>query len=879
MNPRGCKVLVFAKTRCKLNSVGGNHDLGNINFKARLLVSFTFALIVFLGVFIFNTYQHELRDIDEASERLAESALELFRVQINSDAAALAVSIGFISENRELAALMVKGDRGALLASANPVYQELSKNQKVTHFYFQTPNRVNFLRVHNPAFYGDLINRYVALKAEKTQNLFYGIELGKFGHLTLRVVSPWIVDGKLIGYLELGEEIGHILENIKNTLDVDFILTIDKNLLKQSDWEEGSGMFGHKGKWNSLLDSVIAGTSLGDIGNLLKIVKSGRDKIFSDEKKGIANFFYKDDMNSRYDVNIMRLEDVSGRSVASLYILWNITGVIAGALYYVLLVGAVSLVTGALLFVLFYITINRVEGELSFFYKSLEAASADNACLAAAVEQADEMVVMTDKDGTIQYVNLAFEGVTGYSREEILGKKPDILSSGKQDETFYRTMWNTIYAGDIWKGRFVNKKKNGTFFDSDCVISPVRGQDGAIVNYVSLQRDVTRDRKLESKLRASQKMEAIGTLAGGIAHDFNNILTGIIGYTELANDDLKEGSEAKENLDAALKAGARAKDLVAEILTFSRDGEQAVNQVYLQTVVRDTLAMLRPIIPSTISIRESIDDSLPAIMANGTQITQVIMNLCTNAEHSMRKNGGVLKITLGGFEADADFASLHEGVAPGFYVRLTIRDTGHGMDKETADRIFEPFFTTKDVGEGTGMGLSVVHGIVCDHGGLITVSSELGKGTTFTIYLPVQKHPVVEDEAGFIFSTGGSERVLYVDDEESIAMMVERSLSRLGYDVVAVSNPCDALDLFKSAPESFDIVLTDQTMPSMTGIELAREVLRISPDTPVVLCTGYSHTVNEEIARDMGIVDFVMKPISKSVLSEVIRRALDNVNH
>ncbi|VAX19884.1 diguanylate cyclase/phosphodiesterase (GGDEF & EAL domains) with PAS/PAC sensor(s), partial [hydrothermal vent metagenome] len=634
--------------------------MGNINFKARLLVPFTLALIVFLGVFVFYTYQHELRDIDEASERLVGSALELFRGQVSSDATALAVSIRFISENKELAALMVKGDRSALFASAKHIYHELSKNQKVTHFYFHNPDMVNFLRMHSPTFYDDTINSYTALKAEKTQNLFYGMELGKFGHLTLRVVSPWIVDGKLIGYLELGEEIGHILKNIKNTLDVDFILTIDKNFLKQSDWEEGMAMLGRKGKWDNLPKSVIADTSLGNNANLLKIVKSGKDKVFSDEKNGIANFFYKDDMNSRYGVDLVRLEDVSGRNVASLYILWNITRVIAGAIYYVLLVGAISLVAGVFLFILFYITLNRVEKELSFFYKSLEAASADNARLAAAVEQADEMVVMTDKDGTIQYVNPAFESVTGYRREEILGKKPDVLSSGKHDETFYRTMWNTIYAGDIWKGRFINKKKDGSLFDSDCVISPVRGQDGAIVNYVSLQRDVTRDRKLESKLRASQKMEAIGTLAGGIAHDFNNILTGIIGYTELANDDLKEGSEAKENLDAALKAGARAKDLVAEILMFSRDGEQAANQVYLQTVVRETLGMLRPIIPSTISIRESIDDSLPSIMANCTQITQVIMNLCTNAEHSMRKNGGVLNITLGGFEADGDFASVHE---------------------------------------------------------------------------------------------------------------------------------------------------------------------------------------------------------------------------
>lgn len=854
--------------------------MGGMNFKARLLIPFVLTLIVLLGAFIYHTVNYEQQKIDTASDRLIASALELFKTQMASDFGTLTVAIMSISKNRELADLMIRGERDALLLAVKPIFSKLNKNHNVTQLHFQKPDRTNFLRVHRPETYGDLVNRYTTLKAEETQDLFYGIEVDRFGQLTLRVVLPWIVDGELIGYLELGEDTANIVDNIQSTLGVDYVLTIDKSLISRSDWEEGVKTIDRNSGWDTLPDSVITSMSMDKVHPHLKFALVEGDKKSPGIKTGIKHFRYKEEMSKRqYYVDAVRLSDVSGKNVASLYTIWDISSVVASSTAYILTVITISLIAGVFLFVLFYIILNRVEKELSFFHKSsLDASNADNARLAAAVEQTAEVVVVTDKDGIIEYVNPAFERVTGYRRSEALGKTPTILASGKHDKLFYQSLWNTICAGDVWKGRFINKKKDGSLFDSDCVISPVRGKNGSIVNYVSLQRDVTQELKLEQKLQASQKMEAIGTLAGGIAHDFNNILTGIIGYTELAHDDLKIG-EAKENLEAALKAGSRAKSLIAEILTFSRDGEQALNQIYMQSEVRETLGILRPVIPSTISIRKKIDDSLPSITANRAQMTQLVMNLCTNAEHAMRQNGGVLEIKLGGFEADKDFVSMHEGITEGFYVRLSVSDTGHGMDRKTTDRVFEPFFTTKDVGEGTGMGLSVVHGIVEGHGGVVTVHSEVGMGTTFTVYLPARGHmATMTNEAEFLVRAGDGERILYVDDEESIAIMVERSLSRLGYSVVAVSDPREALDLFSRAPDSFDLVLTDQTMPVMTGVELARKIMRIRPDTPVVLCTGYSHTVNEQIASEMGISDFVMKPISKSVLSRVIRKTLDEAN-
>jgi signal transduction histidine kinase/ActR/RegA family two-component response regulator len=383
------------------------------------------------------------------------------------------------------------------------------------------------------------------------------------------------------------------------------------------------------------------------------------------------------------------------------------------------------------------------------------------------------------------------------------------------------------------------------------------------------------ERQLEAQLRHAKRLETIGTLAGGIAHDFNNILTPILGYANMALQDTPPTSETHSDIQHVIKGAGRAKDLVNQILTFSRQGEQERKLVEISEVVAEALKLLRASLPSTIEFRESIDTKCGTVLADSTQIHQVIMNLCANAFHAMKDKGGVLEVKLGLVEVDAELVRLHTNLHQGTYVRLTVSDTGRGMDSETRDRVFDPFFTTKEIGEGTGLGLSVVHGIVASHGGEITVYSEPGVGTTFHVYLPQSDGGVEEELPEEKVIATGEERVLFVDDDEEVAHMANRTLGRLGYQVTVRTDSVEARDTFRHNPDKFDIVITDQTMPKMTGVELAKELLSIRPDLPIILISGFSQMFTAEKIKSAGIREFIMKPIIASELSQTIRRVLD----
>jgi PAS domain S-box-containing protein len=382
--------------------------------------------------------------------------------------------------------------------------------------------------------------------------------------------------------------------------------------------------------------------------------------------------------------------------------------------------------------------------------------------------------------------------------------------------------------------------------------------------------------KLQGQLRQTQKMEAIGTLAGGIAHDFNNILFPIVGYTEMTMDDAPDGSEARINLEEVLKAANRAKDLVKQILAFSRHGEQEAKPLKIQSIIKEALKLLRASLPSTIEISQNIDEECGGIVADPTKIHQVMMNLCTNAYHAMREKGGVLGVTLteGNIDPGDLISDFH--LNPGPYVRLTVSDTGHGMDPAVIDRIFEPYFTTKEVGDGTGMGLSVVHRIVKDCGGDIRVYSEPGEGTTFHVYLPrIDTSAIAPETVPTEPAPRGKEHILFVDDEEQIVHMVRQMLERLGYHVTGRTSSVEALQAFRAQPEKFDLVITDQTMPNMTGAALATKLLGIRPDTPIILCTGFSEVISEKKAKSVGIRGYVMKPVVQTQIANTIRQVLD----
>ena len=493
-----------------------------------------------------------------------------------------------------------------------------------------------------------------------------------------------------------------------------------------------------------------------------------------------------------------------------------------------------------------------------------------------AIENTAEAIILTDPQGAIEYVNPAFEATTGYKKEDVWGQNPNILKSGLHGREFYQQLWETILAGKNWQGHLTNKTKTGKVIEFEATVSPIPDEIGKLSGFVSVMRDVTRQMAMEKQLVQSQKMEAIGTLAGGIAHDFNNILSAIIGYTQIAMFDCEAEGKVGQNLNSVLAACERAKHLVQQILTFSRKTERTRVMMDLVPVIKESQKFLRASIPATIEIRLDLDPSPCFVQADSIQIQQIILNLCTNAVYAMRDEGGVLAIRLRKIELDEISIKKFGNLKPGRYLLLSISDSGCGMDKETISRIFEPFYTTKERGEGTGLGLSVAHGIVQSHEGFIDVYSERGKGTTFKVYLPEAFGEVETIETTVHNSLpGGSEHILFVDDEKALVEIGRELLETLGYRVTTALSGKEALDLFTSAPNSFDLIITDQTMPRMTGTELAREVLKIRPKIPVLVCTGFSAFDAEDKARAAGITRLMTKPLEFKELAQTTRTLLD----
>jgi PAS domain S-box-containing protein len=451
----------------------------------------------------------------------------------------------------------------------------------------------------------------------------------------------------------------------------------------------------------------------------------------------------------------------------------------------------------------------------------------------------------------------------------------------------FRSIMNVplFSKGKIIAGLLLRSRKSHAYTDKDVKVAERIGNQiaGAIANAVLFAEQKRAEKEkdiLQEQLQQAQKMEAIGTLAGGIAHDFNNILTAILGYAELASLDLPEDSKVKDNLQQSIRAGHRAKALVQQILAFSRRGREERKPVNIKPIIKEELKFLRASLPATIEIRQDMAEDLGAIEADPTQVHQVVMNLCTNAAHAMGENGGVLRVSLNNCRVEKGTSAAIAGIEPGPYLRLRVSDTGHGMPPEILKKIFEPYFTTKEIGKGTGLGLAVVHGIVKGYGGGITVSSEVGQGSTFDVYFPWVETPKEVSVAGARESlpAGGHERILLVDDEHAVAEVVQGMLTILGYRTSARTSSIEALELFRAKPDQFDLVVTDMTMPNMTGDKLTGKLLEIRPDIPIILCTGFSEYITKEKAEGLGIRELLLKPLVMKELAQAVRRVLDS-NH
>ncbi len=400
---------------------------------------------------------------------------------------------------------------------------------------------------------------------------------------------------------------------------------------------------------------------------------------------------------------------------------------------------------------------------------------------------------------------------------------------------------------------------------------------GKPLRMIGTHFDLTERKQVEEELRQSHKMESIGTLAGGIAHDFNNILSIIVGNTELALDDLQDWNPSYNNLKEIKIASLRAKDVVRQLLSFSRKTEQKQKPLDLKTVTKESIKLIRASIPSSIEIHQDLPETVDTILADATQIHQVLINLCTNASHAMSGDGGLLEIILRSKILNKKTEKIPKDLSPGDYIELIVKDSGSGIDPKIYDRIFDPYFTTKDVGRGTGMGLAVVHGIVKNHKGQIYVDSEPGKGTKFTILFPtINEQPqqnIEETEAKS--NPTGKETILFVDDEEALVDMARMILEKLGYTIQVSTNPVKALAIFEADPTLFDLVISDMTMPQMSGVKLSEKIRKIQNDIPIIICTGHSSLIDEEKAKDIGISAFAMKPITMSEIAKLIRNVLD----
>jgi two-component system cell cycle sensor histidine kinase/response regulator CckA len=496
--------------------------------------------------------------------------------------------------------------------------------------------------------------------------------------------------------------------------------------------------------------------------------------------------------------------------------------------------------------------------------------------LSRAVEQSADLVVITDRTGVIEYVNPAFEALTGYAREEVIGRTPRLLKSGQQSQALYRELWTTILSGKVFRGTVINRKKNGDLFYAEKTITPVRDTEGRITHFISNDRDITDRYRLEAELRQAQKMDAVGQLAGGVAHDFNNLLLVISSYAELMLDTIGADSRLQHHAQEILKAAQRAADLTRQLLAFSRKQMRVLQVMDLNRVLSEIAGILPRLIGEDIHMRIIPGSDLGMIKADPVQIEQILMNLAANARDAM-PSGGSLTIETANVHLDDAYLHHHPMVPAGDYVRLTVTDSGCGIDAEHLPHIFEPFYTTKGKDKGTGLGLATVYGIVKQNSGFIWVYSEPGMGTTFKIYLP-------ESERGALkpgrpknqdFPVAGHETVLLVEDEEAVRRSCHEFLTSSGYRVLEARDGQHALEVAREHVGHIDLLVSDVVMPHLSGGELAERLMQERPDMKVLFVSGYA----EKTVLQHGVIDlqsgFLQKPFSLKTLARSMREVLD----
>ena len=848
------------------------HNLSTISFpmteknKATLVV--TLIVVALSCAFLYQGISYHIKVIDEMIRYEEEEFSQVIEVveQYSFQTYKERV-VSLLQNNEPIVRAFAERDRELLYNLVLPKYGLLQRENKYFYvMHFHLPDNMTFLRMHNPDFFGDDLTgaRPIVAAVHKTKKQLSGYEIGRNGPF-YRVVQPVFYNNEYAGALEFGIRVHQVSEEVNERVGTDVT-----SFFKAENWKKATRV---KAEYIDFGSYVIISHGETVMASLPPDIHLEDSQEITVADKSYAVHFHP------------IFKDYQGESIGGMLLFQDITHAVHQKNRFIT---HALLFTGALLccsFVVLYLTFGRIVGaldrEVSGRVKAEEEKRRLGILLGNIVNSMPSVLVGIDRENRVIQWNDEAERKTGISAEKAEGRMLEEVMpqlSGWMEEVRH-----SISRSGVHKKIRMEEERDGETDYSDMTVYPLvaDGVEGAVIRIDDVTdhvRSGLETIRLQARLQQAQKMEAVGTLAGGIAHDFNNVLAIIMGFSELALLKLPEESNAKEDMKRVFDAGIRAREMIKQILTFSRQRKFELEPLYLHLVLKESLKLLRASIPSTIEIQEDIETKNDTVLADLTHMQQMIMNLVTNAYHAMREKGGVLSIRLFPVAMDSEKVEAQGLVLePGKYLQLDVGDTGEGMDKRVMERIFEPYFTTKEMGKGTGMGLAIVHGIVINHGGDITVASESGKGTVFHVYLPLREKSSVKEveERQEYALPEGKESLLIVDDEEHLLEMEKQMLTGLGYKVTAMNDSEEALKRFIVTPDAFDLVITDMTMPHMNGVELVRKLFAVKPELPVILCTGYSELINEQKAKMLGIREYMMKPIALEKMARVVRKALD----
>ncbi|UCE78450.1 MAG: PAS domain-containing protein [Nitrospiraceae bacterium] len=871
--------------------------------KARVLTPLTVALCILLGAFIYNVYQTQQQYIlDDVLQRL-ESVQKLFEKQLTSETEKLSAIIDLLSGNEHIQSAWLARDRTALLKISSPLLSELSERLQFTHFYFHDGDRVNFLRVYNPERFGDIINRFTLIRAQESGRPSSGIELGKLGTMTLRVVHPWRIDSQVVGFIEMGEEIDHIIHKLQDILDVELYVSIYKEFLKREDWETGMRLFGHESNWNQLSSSVIVSQTLTEIpADFSDFLQKGQHR-YMELVKGIKLVIGK----HRFSAGVIPLFDAGSREIGDIVVLYDITELVSSSRRTIVITFLISSSVGLALFIFFSKILGNVETELGKHRQHLEEL----------VEgRTDEL--RRSNENLLQEINergrvedQLKKTQTSLNKAQQIARLGnwdwDIVSGefwlsdethrifGREREDFgatYEAFLDNIYPDDR---KLVIKSLERSMHDgiplnlNHRIVLPngtvrivheqaelTHDEAGRPVRLLGTVQDVTERRQMEEAVQRSRNLESLGVLAGGLAHDFNNLLAAVLGNIELVKDDIAADTESQEMLTHAEEACLRARHLTAQLLTFSKGGEPLKEIISMDKLMRNSCEFM--LSGSNVRCTYDIAENLNPVKVDRRQMEQVFQNLLMNAKEAMPE-GGTVRLQAENFKVDGiGTLPLNQGK----YVEISVEDEGTGITADILPRVFEPYFSTKQKGDqkGIGLGLAICHSVLTKHGGHISVQSTLNKGTSFKIYLPAALEESEKDEERYERVRTGSDRearILLMEDEEALIRLGEKILRRMGHRVDSTRNGNEAVELYiksKELGEAYDLVILDLTIRGgMGGQKTMKKLIEINPDVKAIVSSGYADDPVMANYEEYGFKAAIAKPFTIAKFKAVIRKA------